>query len=970
MRFTRISAFIVATWLACLAPLAAAHGIAQATVAEPTTPETTQALTGVVHEVIVDDSTKGISQRYVELELDDGTLVPLRGNAAEALAKGDRVTVSGHRRGKALDVNTTKIVGRGQDTAPKTASELEGTLAILHADYFAEEKSAFIYEVHDVAGKAHRLKVGSLPSILEPGMKVRVTGQIEPDQETMKPARITVLARPRPASNDKEKSVVEKAVTTQSVLVIMANFNNTAAPAYTSGQAQQVMVTNGDSVANFYREASYGQEILNVTVTPSWVTMNLAQPATCGTTDWRAIGTAAEAAAKSLGAAYDPTTYNFVVYLFPKVPACGWVGLGYISNPHKAWINGTGGFRTSAVAHEMGHNHGLLHAASLQCATIIGGSCGVAEYGDPFDTMGNQSAMHFNAMQKSKLAWIPSSGVTVHSGGTATYTLTPLEVAGGSTYAIKIPTAAANRTYWLEFRQPIGFDAGLANYPNNGAQIRVSSPFETLCSGCDVYSDDTQLLDMTPATSSFNDAALVAGQTFTDSTSGVSITVVSASAGGLTVQVGAGGQTVAGPAVTSTTLTSSLNPSNTGSSVTLTASVSGSAPTGSVRFSDNGATISGCGSIALAGSGNTRTAACSTNALTTGSHVIVAAYSGDSANTSSNSASFTQAVNAPVNGTNVALASNGGVASASSTYTDGYFGTTGVNDGNRTGATWGSDAGWNDATYATFPDWLQVTFNGTKTIDHVVVYSVQDDFQHPVEPTDSMTFTRYGLTSFDVQAWNGANWVTLASVTGNNLIKRTVSFPAYVTDRIRIWITGSADGIWSRITEVEAWSAVAAPAQLNVALAANGGVASASSTYTDGYFGPSGANDGGRSGATWGSNAGWNDATFATFPDWLQINFNRSRTIDHVVVYSVQDNYQNPVEPTDAMITTLYGLTSFQVQAWNGSTWLTLGSVSGNNRVKRSVWFTPYTTDRIRIYVTGSQDGIWSRITEVEAWGN
>ena len=88
--------------------------------------------------------------------------------------------------------------------------------------------------------------------------------------------------------------------------------------------------------------------------------------------------------------------------------------------------------------------------------------------------MGNQRAMHYNAMQKSKLGWIPSTTVKTHTGGSATYTLSPLELAGGATYAVKIPTAASNRTYWLEFRQPIGFDSPLSGFPNNGAQIRVA----------------------------------------------------------------------------------------------------------------------------------------------------------------------------------------------------------------------------------------------------------------------------------------------------------------------------------------------------------------------------------------------------------------------------------------------------------------------------------------------------------------
>lgn len=78
--------------------------------------------------------------------------------------------------------------------------------------------------------------------------------------------------------------------------------------------------------------------------------------------------------------------------------------------------------------------------------------------------------------------------------------------------------------------------------------------------------------------------------------------------------------------------------------------------------------------------------------------------------------------------TNVALASNGGVASASSTYTGPgvNFAPAAANDGDAAGTGWGSGGGWNDNTGGTWPDWLQVTFNGQKTIDRVVVTTLQD----------------------------------------------------------------------------------------------------------------------------------------------------------------------------------------------------------------------------------------------------
>jgi hypothetical protein len=49
----------------------------------------------------------------------------------------------------------------------------------------------------------------------------------------------------------------------------MANFNNTPAPSYTAAQAQQVMTSNSNSVANLYNELSFGQQQLSVTVTNS-----------------------------------------------------------------------------------------------------------------------------------------------------------------------------------------------------------------------------------------------------------------------------------------------------------------------------------------------------------------------------------------------------------------------------------------------------------------------------------------------------------------------------------------------------------------------------------------------------------------------------------------------------------------------------------------------------------------------------
>ena len=86
---------------------------------------------------------------------------------------------------------------------------------------------------------------------------------------------------------------------------------------------------------------------------------------------------------------------------------------------------------------------------------------------------------------------------------------------------------------------------------------------------------------------------------------------------------------------------------------------------------------------------------------------------------------------------------------------------------------------------------------------------------------------------------------------------------------------------------------------INVALAANGGVATASSTYVGtGYaYTAAAVNNGDRAGLNWSSGGSWKDATSAVFPDWVQINFSGPKTIDQVIVYTMQDKYASPVDP-------------------------------------------------------------------------
>jgi hypothetical protein len=115
--------------------------------------------------------------------------------------------------------------------------------------------------------------------------------------------------------------------------------------------------------------------------------------------------------------------------------------------------------------------------------------------------------------------------------------------------------------------------------------------------------------------------------------------------------------------VSSTAVTSSLNPSAFGQSVTLTATVTGNSPTGTVQFKD-GATSLGTPVTLSSGA-----ASLTTMALTPGGHNITAVYSGDTNNVGSTSPMFTQTVNQATSSTAVTSSLNPSQAGQAVTFT-------------------------------------------------------------------------------------------------------------------------------------------------------------------------------------------------------------------------------------------------------------------------------------------------------------
>lgn len=359
---------------------------------------------------------------------------------------------------------------------------------------------------------------------------------------------------------------------------------------------------------------------------------------------------------------------------------------------------------------------------------------------------------------------------------------------------------------------------------------------------------------------------------------------------------------------------------------------------------------------------------------------------------------------------NVALRGNGGVASASS-FINGYpFDA--VNNGDRKGVNWGNGGGWNDSTVGQYPDWVRVDFSGSKTINEVDVFTLQDNYGNPVEPSEGQAFALYGIVDFDVQYWDGSTWALLpnGSLRNNNKVWVQIIFPAVTTSAIRVVVYRGATGAfnpngdYSRIVELEAWgSSPSMPAPgptpddvgldqseteielatmlRNVASSANGGRAVASSTYSDStarQFSASSAIDGERTGVNWENNGGWADNTQGSYPDWLRVNFNDQKILSEVDVFTLRDNFRSGVQPTLDETFNQYGITDFRVQYLvpnsNPEQWADVpdANVVGNQNVWRKFTFANITTGAIRIYVTATRfppPSSYSRIVEVEAWG-
>ena len=285
-------------------------------------------------------------------------------------------------------------------------------------------------------------------------------------------------------------------------------------------------------IKDYFNTASYGTFTLpTINVAPlQRMDNNGAFYANTGSTYTGSFTLRDHAVAKSLAAGHNPDDYDFVSIVINH-NLYSWAGLGQLGDKI-TWIDGDAAETSAVYIHELGHNLGLLHAGSWDPTNLVPDSSSgtFAEYGNRFDAMGDAwtysyDQLHFNASFKNSLDWLPDSYVTTITNGTTLnlYAMDRTQVSN-RTYAVKIPAGItldgiSNLDYWVEFRSRYtGVDT-----IKNGALIYTANTTHDR--------NASKLLDMAPDTSTFLDAGLPIGSSFTTKT-GWRVTVNSQSGSG------------------------------------------------------------------------------------------------------------------------------------------------------------------------------------------------------------------------------------------------------------------------------------------------------------------------------------------------------------------------------------------------------------------------------------------------------
>lgn len=423
------------------------------------------------------------------------------------------------------------IILIGLSVAPASGAppdrRIEGTLQTIISETPGEDGSQREFVALELAnGLVVELRVSASAKLPPPGSRVAVRGR--DDGETFVAAEGGIETLGAVA----EQTTVPQS-STKKVAVLLVNFVGDTRTPWSHSQVAASFFSDAPAknVRAYFAEQSYGGMSLSGDVFGYYTIA--ADRSSCAWSTWHK-----QARDAATAAGVDLSAYTNVMAIWPGQSPCKWAGIAYVPGSYSA-LNNTISWTTAS--HELGHNFGAHHASSLRCAdagvpVVIGSSCSPSEYGDPFDRMGS-GQVHFNHYHRRQVGFL-STGDQLTATASGSYEIgVASHVTSDGPKILRI--ARGDGTYlYLEYRQTFGTYEVFSSTATvtTGVTVRI---------GPDTLRKQTHLLDMSPSTTTFLDAALQANQSFTDPASKATITTTAVTATGATVRIAFPGSTPA-----------------------------------------------------------------------------------------------------------------------------------------------------------------------------------------------------------------------------------------------------------------------------------------------------------------------------------------------------------------------------------------------------------------------------------------
>ena len=354
-------------------------------------------------------------------------------------------------------------------------------------------------EVMDASGRVAPIRRG--------GIEVEVRGPLAENGSLL--AEAISLANAGESIESVTSALTTLVKKERRVAVLMIGYDDQPFP-YSVAEVKRVAFGSKNSLSKMFDEVSYSQASLIGDVLGPFVAHGFSTKQCTGENDDDGERITDEASAEIRSQMPELADYDHVVNYMP-----GCLGDGSGDGPGKqTWIGVPPEDFVLFTGHELGHNLGLDHAATLTCKSDgqlvpVGGTCTADEYGD-IEPMGD-GVTHFHARHKSIVGWL-SAEQTVLVKESGTYTLTPIETASGLK-ALRV-VGGNGRTYEIELRKPIGLDKKLPEALTDALLIRSVPDASTDSVGSSFWINPT--LSESNQKRNFDKASLREGKTFRD----------------------------------------------------------------------------------------------------------------------------------------------------------------------------------------------------------------------------------------------------------------------------------------------------------------------------------------------------------------------------------------------------------------------------------------------------------------------